>query len=106
MALTAHARKGVYALVALIGYVLSPLSWWNDALVNIPLSLAAGYAIHKITGINLDLAVAGAYTASNILGIALLAWGAGGAMGLKGRRLLVAVLASIVYSAVILLILP
>lgn len=106
MALTGNARKGVYALAALVGYLLSPLSWWNDAVVNIPLSLAVGYALHVAAGVSIDLAVAGAYTASNILGVALLAWGAGGVVGLRGRRLLVAVAASIAYSAVILLILP
>lgn len=29
-------------IVALIGYILSPLSWWNDAVVNLPLAYAFG----------------------------------------------------------------
>ena len=33
-------RRGAYALAGIIGYVLSPASWWNDAVVNIPLALA------------------------------------------------------------------
>ena len=31
-----HKIKG--GLLAVIGYVLSPVSWWNDLLVNIPLA--------------------------------------------------------------------
>ena len=30
-------------LLALIGYILSPLSWWNDAFVNLPLAYAFGF---------------------------------------------------------------
>lgn len=33
-------RKIKGGIVAVIGYVLSPLSWWNDLLVNIPLAYA------------------------------------------------------------------
>lgn len=65
--------KGRYLLrgiVFLVGYILSPLSWWNDLLVNIPLAygfaelfslllgrtwfpvlFAIGYNITNITGI-------------------------------------------------------
>src|SRR5579863_7587690 len=33
-------RKTTGGVLALAGYMLSPLSWWNDAVVNFPLALA------------------------------------------------------------------
>jgi len=30
-------------ILAFIGYLLSPLSWWNDLFINIPLAYAFGY---------------------------------------------------------------
>jgi hypothetical protein len=32
-------------IVAFIGYILSPLSWWNDAVVNLPLAYAFGFLV-------------------------------------------------------------
>ncbi len=31
-------QKTKGAVLGIIGYILSPLSWWNDLIVNIPLS--------------------------------------------------------------------
>jgi hypothetical protein len=31
--------------MAFIGFMLSPLSWWNDAVVNLPLAYAFGWVI-------------------------------------------------------------
>lgn len=30
-------------IVGVIGFILSPLSWWNDLLVNVPLAYAGAY---------------------------------------------------------------
>jgi uncharacterized membrane protein HdeD (DUF308 family) len=38
----APRRKITGGLLAVIGFMLSPLSWWNDAFVNLP--LAVGFA--------------------------------------------------------------
>ena len=32
------ARRIGAGIVAVIGYLLSPLSWWNDTFVNLPLA--------------------------------------------------------------------
>ena len=32
------ARRLGSGIVAVIGYLLSPLSWWNDAFINLPLA--------------------------------------------------------------------
>ncbi len=37
------ARTVQNSLLVVIGYILSPFSWWNDLLVNIP--LAYGFAL-------------------------------------------------------------
>lgn len=29
-------------ILGIIGYILSPLSWWNDAIVNIPIAIVVG----------------------------------------------------------------
>ncbi len=102
MALAPAARRGVYALAVLVGYVLSPLSWWNDAVVNIPMSLLLGGAIHRLLGLPLDISVAAAYTATNIAGVALLAIGGSGLLGASKRNMAMALAASIVYSLVVL----
>lgn len=31
--------------MAFVGFMLSPLSWWNDAFVNVPLALAFAWVI-------------------------------------------------------------
>jgi len=33
-------RKVQGGMLGFIGFMLSPLSWWNDAFVNLPLALA------------------------------------------------------------------
>jgi hypothetical protein len=56
--------------------VLSPLSWWNDLYVNLPLAyLAANVAYHVHPRLFLPM-FAGAYWFTNLLGLLLLHWGA------------------------------
>jgi hypothetical protein len=38
-------RKTTGGVLAFIGYMLSPLSWWNDAFVNVPLALAFAWIV-------------------------------------------------------------
>jgi hypothetical protein len=38
-------RKTAGGLLAIIGYLLSPLSWWNDLFVNVPLAVAFAWVI-------------------------------------------------------------
>ncbi len=104
-ALPVAVKKGAYATAALIGYILSPFSWWNDAVVNIPLSLAIGAAANKLLGVPLDAATAIAYTATNIAGVALMALGGSGLLGMPRKRIALAMLASIIYSLAVLAIL-
>lgn len=59
-----------------IGYLLSPLSWWNDLFFNLPIALVFGYGI---TWINPDWFLPGTvvgYWLSNVLGIVMMQFGA------------------------------
>jgi len=38
-------RKLSGSLLAFVGFVLSPLSWWNDAFVNLPLALVFAWLV-------------------------------------------------------------
>jgi hypothetical protein len=100
-------RRVAYGGLALVGFILSPFTWWNDAFVNIPLSLAAGAAASRLLEVPLDVAVAGAYLASNALGILLMYVGGAGALGGRVRRrdLAVGLAFSAAYTAAVLLIL-
>jgi hypothetical protein len=69
-------RKGIGAVTALIGYLLSPLSWWNDLFVNVPLALAFAWVVscfHR--GAFMGSFVLG-YWLTNVLGLILMQWGA------------------------------
>ncbi|MBD2023094.1 hypothetical protein [Leptolyngbya sp. FACHB-711] len=59
-----------------IGYMLSPLSWWNDVFFNLPIALAFGYVIAWIhSGWFLAGTIVG-YWLSNVLGILMMQFGA------------------------------
>lgn len=59
-----------------IGYMLSPLSWWNDLFFNLPIALVFGYALGWF---NPDWFLPGTlvgYWLSNVLGILMMQFGA------------------------------
>ena len=100
-------RRGLYASVSIIGFILSPLSWWNDAFVNIPISVALGALISRLLGLPTDISIAAVYAATNIIGMIMLLAGGSGALkgSLKLRDVAAATAASIAYTALILAIL-
>src|ERR1041385_4845318 len=76
MARTDLKRKGVGAFLAVVGYLLSPLSWWNDLFINVPLALAFAWVIscfHR--GAFAGSFILG-YWLTNLLGLVLMQWGA------------------------------
>ncbi|MDD5449466.1 MAG: hypothetical protein PHO42_02585 [Candidatus Omnitrophica bacterium] len=89
-------------IISFIGWLLSPLTWWNDPFINLPLSyLAAGFFNKLIPGIFLPVFLA-AYWLTNILGIVLMYIGAG-AFSIKGlikNRLWLMLLAAVIYSVI------
>ena len=98
-------RRGLYAMTGLIGYILSPASWWNDALVNIPLALLGARLLHDALGTPMSRGFAITYWATNIAGIILMIAGASGAAGKKVglRELLAGLAASTAYTVLVIL---
>jgi hypothetical protein len=63
-------------ILVTVGYLLSPVSWWNDLFVNIPLAYAFGSIFGLISkDLFLPAMVAG-YWITNILGFVLMHKGA------------------------------
>lgn len=60
------------SVLACIGFLLSPLSWWNDPYVNIPIAYVCAWLISLIYPHAFLFAFAGAYLATNVLGFILL----------------------------------
>ena len=59
-------------LLAIIGYILSPLSWWNDLVVNIPIAYLFGCLFCLISKSLFLPAMIVGYWITNIAGLILL----------------------------------
>jgi len=55
-----------------IGFMLSPLSWWNDAFVNFPLAIAFGWLVALLYKPAFEPAVVVGYWLTNVLGFVLM----------------------------------
>ncbi|BBD68102.1 hypothetical protein NIES4072_45860 [Nostoc commune NIES-4072] len=65
--------RGGFFLV--LGYLLSPLCWWNDLLFNVPIAYGFGYACSLLSPkLLLPCSIIG-YWLSNIVGILLMQFG-------------------------------
>ncbi len=76
-------RRVSGGILGIIGFMLSPLSWWNDAVVNLPLALGFAWIVGLIykpvakTGSSaFDAAVILGYWLTNIAGFILMHKGA------------------------------
>ncbi len=85
----------------IIGYILSPLSWWNDLFVNIPLAYVFALLTSMIVPIDFKILFGIGYALTNIAGIVLMKMGA---TGVKGN-LLKEIILSIIYSIIAYLVL-
>ena len=92
---------------AVIGYLLSPLSWWNDPFINLPLAWLFASAVGLISHRLFVPAMVVGYWLTNVAGIWLLSQGTaelaggGGAQNRK-RRVLLSLAAATAYTALIL----
>jgi hypothetical protein len=73
----AWKRKVTGGLLAAVGFMLSPLSWWNDAFVNLPLALAFAWLVSSCVGEHargwvFEVAVMIGYWLTNVLGFVLM----------------------------------
>jgi hypothetical protein len=65
-------RKIGGGTLAFVGYMLSPLSWWNDLFVNVPLALAFAWIVSSIHRPLFELCLIVGYWLTNILGFVLM----------------------------------
>ena len=72
----AWKRKVTGGFLAVAGYMLSPLSWWNDAFVNLPLALAFAWLVSVVYRPGFAAAVVVGYWLTNVVGLILLHKGA------------------------------
>lgn len=62
--------------LALIGFLLSPLSWWNDLFVNVPLALSFAWVVAWFYRPAFEAALIVGYWLTNLLGFVLMHKGA------------------------------
>src|SRR6266404_2544564 len=104
-----HLWQG--GVMGLIGYLLSPLSWWNDAFINIPLALGFAWLVGLLYKPAFQPAVVLGYWITNVLGFVLMHKGIERMKVGEERRaytrksLLRDVAISLIYTAVIVLLL-
>ena len=64
------------AVVGAIGFILSPLSWWNDLYVNLPIAYVLASPVALFSERLFPAALVACYWVTNILGLLLLQKGA------------------------------
>lgn len=67
-----------HGAIATIGYLLSPLSWWNDLFINIPIAFAFGTLIGLVSKNLFFPAMIAGYWITNLAGFLLLHYGVNG----------------------------
>ncbi len=103
-----HRQLRAVLLLAL-GWLLSPLCWWNDLLINLPLAWGFAWLLQQINPAWFTPGLVLGYWLSNITGILLLQAGALTVFAQEGeardprREILVGLLTSTAYSLVVVL---
>lgn len=65
-------KKILAGIIFLIGFILSPFSWWNDILVNIPLAYFLAIPFCKISKGFFLFAFMFFYVMTNVIGIIMI----------------------------------
>jgi hypothetical protein len=78
-------RKITGGFLVVVGFMLSPLSWWNDLFVNVPLALAFAWIVSLFYERAFELSFVIGYWLTNVLGFVLMQKG-GQKMLTKGDR--------------------
>jgi hypothetical protein len=72
----AWKRKISGGILAVVGFMLSPLSWWNDLFVNVPLALGFAWVISVFYKPAFEVSLIIGYWLTNVLGFVLMHKGA------------------------------
>ena len=98
-------RKAFGSTLAFIGYLLSPLSPWNDLFVNVPLAVGFAWVVSAFWPAAFQVSLIVGYWLTNLLGFVLLHCGArqllGDARAYSGRALLKDAAIALAYTAVL-----
>jgi len=102
----AWQRKVMGSVLAMIGYMLSPLSWWNDLFINVPLALLFAWLVSFFYKPAFTASLVVGYWLTNVLGFVLLHKGAQQVLSTElkkysRRDLLKDVLISLLYTLII-----
>jgi hypothetical protein len=65
-------RRITGGLLAFVGYMLSPLSWWNDLFVNVPLALVFAWGVSFFYRPAFEASMIVGYWLTNVLGFVLM----------------------------------
>src|SRR5262245_17969397 len=65
-------RKVAGGFLAVIGFMLSPLSWWNDLFVNVPIALAFAWIVSFVYEPAFETSFVVGYWLTNVLGFVLM----------------------------------
>jgi len=79
-------RKAIGSITAFVGYMLSPLSWWNDLFVNVPLALAFAWVISLASRRAFMPSLVVGYWLTNVVGFILLHKGAEQVLSTESKR--------------------
>src|SRR5437868_1220166 len=82
----AWKRKVTGGVLATVGFMLSPLSWWNDLFVNVPIALAFAWIISLFYKPAFDAALVFGYWLTNVLGFVLMHKGAQKVLTAEGNK--------------------
>jgi hypothetical protein len=63
-------------ILAAIGFLLSPLSWWNDLFINVPLALAFAWGVSCFHAPAFGVSFVVGYWLTNVLGLIFMHKGA------------------------------
>jgi hypothetical protein len=69
-------RRFQGSALAIIGFLLSPLSWWNDLFINVPLAVGFAWIVSLFYRPAFQVAVVIGYWLTNVLGFVLMHKGA------------------------------
>ena len=69
-------RKAHGGILVFIGFMLSPLSWWNDLFVNVPLAVAFAWVVSLVSKPAFMIAAIVGYWLTDVLGFVLMHKGA------------------------------
>ncbi len=72
LGVTRTRRSILGGVIAVIGFILSPLTWWNDAFVNIPIAWGVATLVSLIKRDWFEPALYLAYLGTNVLGFVMM----------------------------------